>query len=233
VDQPAVTAPLVVEAVGLRKSFRRGPEQICALRGATLTLRTGELLALVGPSGSGKTTLLNLLCGWEPPDAGRLTWAGSGQQTQLGSVANELTWDQLAIVPQSLGLIEELSVAENVELPLWLAGRLQRSDHAEVGTLLVRFGLARHADRLPVELSLGERQRAALARAMVLTPRLLLADEPTAHQDADWARVVLDALRWLTRRGSCCLIATHSEEFLTLMDRVLTIRDGELAAVSV
>ena len=227
-----MTAPLVVDAVGLRKSFRRGPEQIRALRGVTVTLRAGELLALVGPSGSGKTTLLNLLCGWEPPDAGHLTWAASGRQTPAGSVLAELTWDQLAIVPQSLGLIEELTAAENVELPLWLAGRLEDGGQAEVGTLLVRFGLARHADRLPAELSLGERQRVALARAMILTPRLLLADEPTAHQDADWARVVLDTLHWLTGRGSCCLIATHSEEFLTLMDRVLTIRDGELAAGS-
>jgi ABC-type lipoprotein export system ATPase subunit len=227
-----MTAPLVAEAVELHKSFRRGPEQVRALRGASFTLRAGELLGLVGPSGSGKTTLLNLLCGWESPDAGHLTWASRGRQAPGGSVWAELTWDQLAIVPQSLGLIEELTVAENVELPLWLTERLEGRGQAEVGNLLARLGLARHADRLPAELSLGERQRVALARAMVLTPRLLLADEPTAHQAADWARVVLEALHWLAGRGSCCLIATHSEDFLTLMDRVLTIRNGELAAAS-
>ena len=78
-------------------------------------------------------------------------------------------------------------------------------------------------------MSLGERQRAALARAMVAGPRLLLADEPTGHQDADWARAVFEAVRWLAGRGSCCLVATHSQEFLARVDRVLTIRDGELA----
>jgi putative ABC transport system ATP-binding protein len=135
-------------------------------------------------------------------------------------------------VPQSLGLIDELTVAENVGLPRWLAGRLEDGGHGEAGTLLARFDLARHADRLPAELSLGERQRVALARAMVVAPRLLLADEPTAHQDADWAGVVLDDLHRLAGRGSCCLIATHSEELLARADRVLTIRDGELGAVA-
>jgi putative ABC transport system ATP-binding protein len=211
---------VVVAAVGLRKSYRRGPEEVRALRDVSLALRAGEVVALVGPSGSGKTTLLNVVCGWERVDAGRLDWPSGGA---------DRTWDELAVVPQDLGLIDELTVAENVELPLWLRGRLE-AGQAEATALLERLGLTGYAGRLPAEVSLGERQRVALARAMVTGPRLLLADEPTGHQDADWARAVFDAVRWLAGRGSCCLIATHSQEFLARVDRVLTIRDGELAA---
>jgi putative ABC transport system ATP-binding protein len=210
---------VVVSAVGLRKSYRRGPEEVRALRDVSLTLRAGEVVALVGPSGSGKTTLLNVVCGWEQADAGQLDWPNG---------AGDRTWDELAVVPQDLGLIDELTVAENVALPLWLSGRLE-AGQAEATALLERLGLAGYAGRLPAEVSLGERQRAALARAMVTGPRLLLADEPTGHQDADWARAVFEAVRWLAGRGSCCLVATHSQEFLAQVDRVLTIRDGELA----
>jgi ABC-type lipoprotein export system ATPase subunit len=209
----------VVAAVGLRKSYRRGPEEVRALHDVSLTLRAGEVVALVGPSGSGKTTLLNVVCGWERADAGRLDWADG---------ADYRAWDELAVVPQDLGLIDELTVAENVALPLWLTGRLE-AGQAEATALLERLGLAGNAGRLPAEVSLGERQRAALARAMVTGPRLLLADEPTGHQDADWARAVFEAVRRLAGRGSCCLVATHSQEFLARVDRVLTIRDGELA----
>jgi putative ABC transport system ATP-binding protein len=217
------TDRVVVEAVGLRKSYRRGPEEVRALRRADLTLRQGELVALVGPSGSGKTTLLNLLCGWERPDGGRLSWpSGSGRV--------DPPWDEVAVVPQDLGLVEELTVAENVELPLWLAGRVERGQ--EAAGLLDRLGLTRNGGRLPAEVSLGERQRVAMARAMVVRPRLLLADEPTGHQDAGWARAVFDAVRDLADQGSCCLVATHSQEFLSLADRVLTITDGELPAAS-
>ena len=213
---------VIVEAVGLRKSYRRGPEEVHALRQADLLLRAGELVALVGPSGSGKTTLLNLLCGWEQPDGGRLSWSSmSGRQ--------EPPWSEVAVVPQDLGLIDELTVAENVELPLWLAGQLEQG-RTGAADLLGRLGLAGHADRLPAEVSLGERQRVALARALVVRPRLLLADEPTCHQDADWATAVFGALRALAGQGGCCLVATHSEEFLALADRVLTISDGRLPA---
>ena len=211
---------VIVEAVGLRKSYRRGPEEVHALRQADLLLRAGELVALVGPSGSGKTTLLNLLCGWDQPDGGRLSWSSmSGRQ--------EPPWNEVAVVPQDLGLVDELTVAENVELPLWLAGQLEQRRN-RVADLLRHLGLAGHGDRLPAEVSLGERQRVALARAMVVRPRLLLADEPTAHQDADWAAAMLQAVRDLTRQGSCCVVATHSQELLAGVDRVLTISDGEL-----
>ena len=131
--EPQGGAPIgqvVVEAAGLRKSYRRGPEEVLALRQADLTLQAGELVALVGPSGSGKTTLLNLLCGWERPDGGRLT----GPAAPDGGAP---PWGKVAVVPQDLGLVDELSVAENVQLPLWLAGRLE-GGRAEAAALLER-----------------------------------------------------------------------------------------------
>jgi putative ABC transport system ATP-binding protein len=229
-----------LRAVDLEKSYHRGPEEVRALRGASLVLRPGEVVALVGPSGSGKTTLLNVICGWERPDAGRLEWPASGGAGGPGAAAAAAAprspaprpWRELAIVPQDLGLTTELTIGQNVELPLWLAGRLDAAGRAAAAALLERFGLDGYADRAPAEVSLGEQQRAAVARAMVLEPSVLLADEPTGHQDADWAAKLFQAFRWVAGKGTSCLVATHSREFLKLVDRVATMRDGRLTAVA-
>jgi putative ABC transport system ATP-binding protein len=215
----------LLEANGLRKSYRRGPEEVHALRGVDLALYPGEIVGLVGPSGSGKTTLLNVLCGWEHPEEGRMIWAG-----HVDSPPEDRPWSDIAILPQSMGLIEELSIRENVELPARLGGGEDR--RKRIDGLLAGFGLDHLADREPSEVSLGEQQRTALARALVLRPRLLLADEPTGHQDEAWGRGVFKALRLAAREGTCCLVATHNQEAIKMMDRVLGIRDGVLGHVS-
>ncbi len=216
----------LLEGRELRKSYRRGPEEVHALAGVSFSLRVGEVVALVGPSGSGKTTLLNVICGWERPDGGDIRWADDG-----AAVPPECRpWRDLAIVPQDLGLLEELSVLENVELPLRLSGRLDHEGRERAAGLLEGFGLAAYAERQPGEVSLGEQQRVALARAMVIDPRLVLADEPTGHQDEGWAREVFRSFREAAGRGSTCLVATHSQEFLKHVDRVLSIRDGLIEA---
>ncbi len=216
-------AATLLTAEGLAKSYRRGPERVVALAGATFSLAPGELVALVGPSGSGKTTLLNLLAGWETADQGRVIWCPAA-----ATPLERLRWEDLAIVPQRLGLVEELSIAENVALPLRLGGR--RRDDETVSRWLGRFGLTEMGDRRPFEGSLGEQQRTALARALVLGPRLLLADEPTGHQDEKWASGVLDAMRAACDEGSTVLVATHDTEHLRAFDRVLRIEDGHLHA---
>jgi ABC-type lipoprotein export system ATPase subunit len=225
-DSDAVSeAPdgMLLEARDLRKSYRRGPEEVHALAGVAFSLRVGEVVALVGPSGSGKTTLLNVICGWEHPDGGDVAWAGDGR------VAPERRpWSDLAIVPQDLGLLEELSVLENVELPLRLSRRLDADGRARAAALLEEFGLVAYSERQPGEISLGEQQRVALGRAMVVGPRLLLADEPTGHQDEGWAREVFRAFREAAAGGTTSLVATHSQEFLKHVDRVLSIRDGRI-----
>ena len=192
------------------------------------------MVALVGRSGSGKTTLLNVLCGWERPDRGDVVWRAdmSASTGVAGAAGGQRSWSDLAIVPQGLGLLEELSVEENVELPLRLArdGLGEREVRRRVPALLKALGLDRLADRTPQEISMGEQQRAALARALVVVPTLLLADEPTGHQDEGWARGVFTLLRMAARRGVCCLLATHNTEAVRFADRVLHIRDGELTA---
>jgi putative ABC transport system ATP-binding protein len=210
----------LLSARSLVKSYRRGPEEVHALAGATFDLFPGEVVALIGPSGSGKTTLLNLIVGWEDAESGSIEWSG-----QHVPAANRL-WNDLSIVPQRLGLIEELSVAENICLPLRLGQRAVAEDQAQ--HLMDDLGLAQFADRVPTEISLGEQQRTGLARALVCAPRLLLADEPTGHQDAVWGRGVLRTLRRAADGGTTSLIATHNEEVLKYVDRILSIKDGHL-----
>lgn len=214
---------VMIEARGLGKSYRRGPEDVHALRDVSFNLQRGEVVALFGPSGSGKSTLLNVLCGWERPDQGEIRWVGF----EASVAPDRRIWSEIAIVPQTMGLIEELSVRENVELPVRLSSE-KGSDHRRdrLAGLIAGLGLDQLADRSPPEVSLGEQQRTALARALALSPRLLLADEPSGHQDAAWGRGVMRALRFAAREGTCCLIATHSHEAARFTDRILRIRDG-------
>jgi ABC-type lipoprotein export system ATPase subunit len=213
----------LLAARGLTKTYRRGPEAVHALRRVDLELRRGEVVALMGPSGSGKTTLLNVLCGWERADEGSLEWDGGPIQSSA-----DLPWSEISIVPQDVAMIEELSVEENVELPLRLSGALKTEGPARAHALIELFGLADLAVRPPSEASLGEQQRASIARALVIRPRLLLADEPTAHQDELWVKGVLTALRAAAEEGTSSLLATHSEDVIEHVDRLLTIRDGVL-----
>jgi putative ABC transport system ATP-binding protein len=212
----------LLEARGLDKRYRRGAEWVHAVAGVDLALFPGELVALVGPSGSGKSSLLGLLAGWEPPDAGELAWAPAAAGGAPG-------WSELATVPQALGLLEDLTVRENVALPVRLRLGRRRATGGRTEELLGLFGLAELADRSPSETSLGQQQRAAVARALVLTPQLVLADEPSAHQDAAWVHDVFAALRQVVHdRGAACLVATHDPDALQFADRVLHLADGQL-----
>jgi putative ABC transport system ATP-binding protein len=205
----------VVAAVrDVSKWFHRGRETLVAVDGVSLDVHAGRLAALVGRSGSGKTTLLNLLGGLEEPDEGTVTVPG-------------LAWDEVALLPQRFGLLPELSVRENVEYPLRLAGRLPES-RERVDELLAALALDELAVRSPVETSIGQQQRTALARALVVEPRILLADEPTGHQDAGSALAVVRALRDAVERGTACLVATHDEEVAGLCDHTHAMAGGKL-----
>ncbi|HEX6754970.1 MAG TPA: ATP-binding cassette domain-containing protein [Mycobacteriales bacterium] len=213
----------VVRVAGIDKTYRRGDELVHALRGVTLQLHAGELVALVGPSGSGKSTLLNVLCGWEHPDSGRLDWTA----TLAALPPERLPWGDLAIIPQALGLLEDLTVGENIMFPARLTGRLAEL-RPRAAELMSGLGIDHLADRLPRHISLGEQQRCAAARALLLSPTLLLADEPTAHQDAAWTDALFTEFRALLRDGGACMIATHNPETWGYADRVLIMQDGEL-----
>jgi putative ABC transport system ATP-binding protein len=207
---------------GLGKSFHRAGELIHAVDGAELTLSSSEFVALTGRSGAGKSTLLHLLAGWEEPDAGRIRW-------MTGAPEAIRTWSEMAILPQQLGLLDELTVRENVEFPVRLGTGLHVPGSA-VQEVLEGLGLESLAARYPPEISVGEQQRTALARALVLSPSILIADEPSGHQDAGWAAVVFGALRDASAEGSGCLVATHDRSVRRFADRELVMHDGRLAA---
>jgi putative ABC transport system ATP-binding protein len=217
----------VLEARGLAKTFHRGPEVVHAVRSATFAIGAGEVVGLIGPSGSGKTTLLNVLSGWERADEGTLRFRGA----EIASPAS-LPWSDVTVLPQDLALIEELSVFENVTLPLRLANADDAAYDA-ASALLEELGLAALAPRAPTEASLGEQQRAALVRAIVGGPGIALADEPTGHQDEGWTKGVMRAIRGAADAGTAWLVATHNLEAMTYLDRLFAIRDGELSEASV
>lgn len=215
--------PPLLQIRDLRKTFTGGVEPVHALRGVSLDVAPEEVVAIVGPSGSGKTTLLMAVLGWDEPDSGDVVWRGEALP-HLG----RLGWDQVAVAGQRLGLVEELSVEENVELALTIAGvdeyeRAERVEHALTALALVGI-----ADRTPAATSLGEQQRTALARALVRAPRLLLADEPTSHQDAERKRLVFRRLDEHKTLGGSCLVATHDPETLAFCDRILYMDSGAL-----
>jgi putative ABC transport system ATP-binding protein len=208
----------------LRKTFHRGDEAVHALDGVDLAVAAGEFVALVGPSGSGKSTLLALLCGWETADEGSLSYGGA----LAGRAPESFGWPELALVPQALGLVPDLSLLDNVLLPARLRGWLTDAE-PRARRLLEDFGLDHLADRYPDQASLGEQQRVAVARALLLRPAVLLADEPTAHQDRGHADGLLDALTGAADEGATVLVATHDEIAWSRADRVLFMRDGRLS----
>lgn len=220
--EPASLVPeptSVLDVVDVSKSYRRGDEIVHALDGVSLTLGSGELVGLIGRSGSGKTTLLNVVAGWELPDSGTIDRAGSADDVP--------GWGELAVVPQKLGLFDELTVRENLEYPARLTGRLAELG-GRIDELMENLAIAHLVERYPKETSLGEQQRAAVARALVLSPRIVLADEPTGHQDAVSERRVLDAFGRAADDGASCLFATHNVLLAPRLDRVLEMADGRL-----
>ncbi len=208
-----------LEVVGVSKAYGHGDEIVHALRDVSLVAGAGELVGLVGRSGSGKTTLLNIAGGWERADEGSVS-VPSGSSTP---------WADVAYVPQRLGLMDELRIRENVEYPARLAGQLEER-RPLIDGLLQTLGLDELGERYPREASLGEQQRTALARALVMGPALLLADEPTGHQDAGWSRRILAVLADAAASGSCCVIATHDAELAPLLHRVVAMADGAIGS---
>lgn len=212
----AVVTAVRLAVADVTKTYRRGPELIRAVDGVSLGFPAGAVSLLTGPSGSGKTTLLNLLAGWEAPDRGAVLWDGSVRRTPPA-------WSDLAIVPQRLGLLAELTVAENVGLADRIAGRPH--DHAG---LLAALGLGELAAAFPEELSVGQQQRAAIARALAAGAGAVLADEPTSSQDEANAHVVLGALRAAATAGAAVVVASHDPISPDYADAVAVMEDGRV-----
>jgi putative ABC transport system ATP-binding protein len=224
VTSPFALRPMVtLTEVG--KSFGDGPALVRALENVSMSLHPGEVVGLVGRSGSGKTTLLNILLGWETPDRGTVRWDGLESTT-----AASLKWDEVGVLPQIPALIDELSVLDNVRLPQTLAA--PALDHRRLDVIMSRLDIAHLAHRRPSQTSLGEQQRTSLARAIALGPRVLIADEPTSHQDATRAKGAFELFKEIALEGGSCLVATHSDEAARSCDRIVTLEGGRLRPAS-
>ncbi len=226
------TAAPVLEVKGLVRRLGTGAAAREVLRGIDLEIGEGEFAALVGPSGSGKSTLLYLLGGLDHPDAGAVVVAGTDLagigDDELARLRNRL----IGFVYQFHFLLPEFTALENVLMPLWArGGGSSRADREWGDELLRRVGLAAHAAKLPRELSGGEQQRVAVARALVNRPRLLLADEPTGNLDSRNARAVYELFRELNAAfAQTILVVTHDAEWAAASDRVLRLLDGRVVA---
>ena len=215
---------------GVKRTFVQGDRRLEVLRGVTLDLRPGEIVALVGQSGSGKSTLLHIAGLLERPDGGDVV-VDEKTTGKLGDAPRTaLRRKFLGFIYQYHHLLPEFSALENVMLPQMLNGLSRRDARARAMELLTMVGLKERADHRPGRLSGGEQQRVAIARAVANAPRVLLADEPTGNLDAATAETVFRQLLALVREtGMAALIATHNPELAARMDRTLHLKDGVLS----
>jgi putative ABC transport system ATP-binding protein len=212
----------VIAAVELYRFYHVGDAEVRALRGVSLTLAKGELVAVVGPSGCGKSTLMNCLAGLDEPDGGHVVVAGQRMTRRPEAWRALLRARQIGILQQSSNLFDHLTVRENIELQARLAGKPQ------VLALAAQLGLWQHLDANPRELSGGEAIRAGLAVALAHAPAVLLADEPTAEVDSATGDLIIDQLVARSRQETAVLVVTHSRALAERADRIIELRDGRI-----
>lgn len=214
---------------GIQRTFVQGDRRLDVLKGVSLDLRAGEIVALVGQSGSGKSTLLHIAGLLEKPDGGDVIVDGRPAGAQSDRERTALRRKFLGFVYQYHHLLPEFSALENVMLPQMLAGLSRRQARLRAKDLLAMVQLDHRADHRPGRMSGGEQQRVAIARAVANAPRVLLADEPTGNLDSSTAEIVFRQLLALVREtGMAALIATHNPELAARMDRTLHLKDGAL-----
>ncbi len=215
--------PAAVFARDLRKSYRRGREEIEALAGVSFVINPGEFVAIVGPSGAGKTTLLNLIGCMDAPTSGELRIEGTDVSGMNDQERTRFRREQIGFVFQHFGLIPTLTVAENIALPLLFSGKAKKD---RVGLLLERVGLWPRRNHKPSELSGGEMQRVAIARALVNEPKMILADEPTGNLDSQTGEQIITLFGELQRSGLTVMVVTHNDPLAQCADRQIQLKDG-------
>jgi putative ABC transport system ATP-binding protein len=229
IDKRHVSGTPLLEARDLHRAFGSGATAVEALRGVSLTVSEGEMVAIMGPSGSGKSTLLHILGALDHPDAGSVSIDGGRYDDLSDRELTRLRGEIFGFVFQFFNLLPTLSAAENVLLPALVNGERPAPYADRVDSLLGRVGLGGRAAHLPSELSGGEQQRVAIARALLRRPRLVLADEPTGNLDSKAGGTVMQLLRSVVDEGQTVVMVTHDPGAAALADRVVFLRDGEIA----
>ncbi|WP_075556481.1 ABC transporter ATP-binding protein [Parabacteroides timonensis] len=222
----------MIKAVKLTKVFRTESVETTALNGINLEINQGEFLAIMGPSGCGKSTLLNLLGLLDNPTSGELWFMGEEVSRYTENNRTDLRNGNLGFVFQSFNLIDELTVFENVELPLLYAGVSTKERVTRVNAALDRMQIAHRSEHYPQQLSGGQQQRVAIARAIVTNPKVILADEPTGNLDSVNGNEVMNLLLELNKEGSTVVMVTHSEENARMAGRLIRMMDGNILTES-
>jgi putative ABC transport system ATP-binding protein len=218
----------LIDIRNLRKEYQSGGESVEALRGINLTIEDGEFITIMGQSGSGKSTLLSILGGMNHPTSGEVNMAGIQLYELPGERLADFRAENLGFVFQSFHLISYLNAMENVMLPLAISKMNGRDQNAAALKALERVGLGTKGNRLPNQLSGGEQERVAIARAIVNTPHILLADEPTGNLDSKTSDQVMGLFRELNTAGQTIVMVTHNSSYSSYSDRTIQLRDGQI-----
>ncbi len=226
-EKPAKNGDWIIQASDVHKTYHTGTVAVQALRGIDLSVRRGEMVAVMGPSGCGKTTLLNCLSGLDHVDRGEVTIEGVSLSSMTDRERTDYRARRMGFVFQFYNLLPVLSAVENVELPLLVAGMRPREARAQALEALAQVGLAGRADHRPTALSGGERQRTTIARSLVNRPAIVWADEPTGDLDSETADDIINLLvRLNAEAGLTFILVTHARQVGERCSRLVRMRDG-------
>ncbi|MHA1276229.1 MAG: ABC transporter ATP-binding protein [Candidatus Helarchaeota archaeon] len=223
----------VVIAEDTTKEYRRGSEIIIAIRNIDVKIKKGEFFVIIGPSGSGKSTLLNVLSGLDTPTTGRIILDGLDTGMIDETMFPKIRRERVGFVFQNFNLIDELSAIENVEAPLWPTSLSSKIIEERAITLLRLVDLIERKDHRPKEMSGGEQQRIAIARALINNPKVVFADEPTGNLDSKTGEDIVKLLRKLNKeQGTTIIVVTHDQSLIKYADRVAYIKDGRISEIT-
>jgi putative ABC transport system ATP-binding protein len=220
----------MIYAEALGKTYQVGDLKLEVLKDITLSIPKAKFIVICGPSGSGKTTLLNIIGGIDKPTSGKIFVAGQDLAVQDEDFLSDFRCNNVGFVFQSYNLVSTLTVAENVAFPMEWTRKPEQEIEKRVTELLETLGLQHRANHFPAQLSGGEQQRVAFARALANDPQLILADEPTGNLDAKNAQKITQVLQLLKEKGKTVIVSTHDQQIRELADQVLCLEDGKLAS---
>ncbi len=219
----------IVQFENVRKTYRMGLVTVEALRGVSLEIQTGEYVCIMGPSGCGKSTMLNLLGCLDRPTSGRYLLGAEDVSQMDDDALSSVRGTRLGFIFQSYNLIQQLTVVENIEVPLFYQSRPEEESRMLAGQYAARVGLENRAHHKPFELSGGQQQRVAIARALVNDPKIIFADEPTGNLDSHTGEAILTLFRKLSKEGRTIALVTHDPEIAAVTPRRIEIRDGKIS----